>query len=399
MARFGRIVLLAALLLAAFMGVWPRLWAESGERAHYVHQAQAFLDGQLDIEAPFGDVATYNGRHYVIFPPFPALLITPLVAIFGEHTRMTVVSLLLTGLNVFVLRATLRRLEIERKLLNWLLAGFFLGTAYTTSLFQTYESWHFAHIVAVTCLLLAVYEALGKGRGWLVGLCCGLAFLSRHLCIYASVFLLVALWVRRREAGLANRLLHAAALCVAMGLCFGAYLWLNWARFGDPLETGYAYLPLEGFLAARVERYGMFHPAYVPFNLLHMFFQGFHIEFTSPRYLGVAGMDLFGTSITFASPFVFFAFLARWQRWLRPAAWLSIMLVIVHTAFYYNNGWAQTNAQRFTLDLWPVLIPLVALGAQRIKPHWWKAAIGYSIALNFVALFIVEVLKQATAKL
>lgn len=93
MTRFGRIVIGAALLLAAFAGVWPKLWAESGERSHYVHQARAFLHGRLDIPEPFGNVATYRGRHYVVFPPFPAVLITPLVAVFGSHTRTTIVSL------------------------------------------------------------------------------------------------------------------------------------------------------------------------------------------------------------------------------------------------------------------------------------------------------------------
>jgi hypothetical protein len=423
-------IIVAALVLAAGWNVWPRLWAPSGLHKHYLHQAHAFLQGRLDIEQPFGDVATYNGRYYVVFPPFPALLITPLVALFGPHTRTTLVSLVLTALNFFVLRGVLRRLGVERDLRRWLLAGFFLGTAYTTSMFQTYESWHFAHLVAVTCLLLAIYEVLGRGRGVLVGLCCGLAFLSRHLCVYAALFLAVALWQRRR-GGLAlaesrqnsatggrdahptrrdahpvlhawrgraalTEIAHGVGFLAALGLCGGVYLYLNWRRFGNPFDTGYAYIPLKEFLAERVADYGLFHSAYVPFNLAYLFLQGPHISFGGPAVLNVEGVDRFGTSITFASPFVFFALLARWNRPLLWGAWLSIVLPIVHMVFYYSNGATQTNAQRFTLDFLPILMLLVALGARRAAPTWWKVAIGYSVALNAVSLFLVDLLKRLT---
>ena len=399
MRRYGRMAILVALALAAGAGVWPKLWAPPGQHKHYLHQARAFCQGRLDIDEPFGDVATYNGRHYVVFPPFPALLITPLVAIFGVQTRTTVVSLALTALNVLVLHRALALLEVPRELRRWVLAAFFLGTAYTTSLFQTYETWHFAHIVAVTCLLLAVCEALGRGRAVLIGLFCGLAFLSRHLCLYAAPFLALAIWQRHPTATLARKLAHLTLLCLPLALCGGVYFGFNYLRFGDPLDTGYAHLQPEGFLAERVAQYGLFDLAYVPFNLTHMFLQGFHINFGPPRYLSVEGMDPLGTSVTFASPFLFLAVLARGRRaWLIPA-WLAIGLPIVHAALYYNNGFAQANAQRFTLDYLPILILLVARGAQRAAPRWWKPAMAYSIALNAVALIGVDLLRRITASL
>lgn len=399
MGRYGRILILAALALVAGVDVWPRLWAESGVHKHYLHQAQAFLRGRLDIDEAFGDVATYRGKHYVVFPPLPAVLITPLVAVFGEQTRTTVVSLALTALNVFVLRGILRRLEMEGELRRWLLAAFFLGTAYTTSHFQAYETWHFAHIVATSCLLLAIYEALGRGRAVLVGLCCGLAYLSRQLCIYSVVFLAVALWLKHKDKAGWAKLGQGVAFALPLGVCIGAYLLLNWLRFDDPFDAGYGYLPLTGPLAARVAKYGLFHPAYVPFNLTYLFLQGFHIDFTSPTLLDVKETDPWGTSLTFGSPFVFFALLARWQRPLVWAAWASILLPLLHGAFYFVNGFAQTNAQRYALDFLPILMLLAALGARRAGSVWWKAAIGYSIALNFVALFVVAWLKRLTAGL
>lgn len=39
------------------------------------------------------------------------------------------------------------------------------------------------------------------------------------------------------------------------------YLAINAARFGSPLDTGYAHIQLTGFLGARVARYGLFNLA------------------------------------------------------------------------------------------------------------------------------------------
>jgi hypothetical protein len=394
--RYGRLLIATALAFAAGAPIWPRLWAEPGEHKHYLYQARAFLQGRLDIDEAFGDVATWNGHHYVVFPPFPALLITPLVAVFGMHTRTTLVSLALTGLNLLLLRKIILHLPQGAHLMRWALAAFFLGTAYTTALFQAYESWYFAHLVAVTCLLGAICESLARGRGLIVGLLCGLAFLSRHLCILASIYLAAALWCAHKNRSTAAKIVNLVLFVLALGACVCAYLILNYLRFGSPWNTGYQYLPLEGFLAERVARYGLFHPAYLPANLVHLFLQGFHVKFAPPALLAVEGMDPLGTSLTFASPFVFFALRARWQKPLLLAAWTSILLSIGIACCYYNNGFAQNNAQRFTLDFLPVLMLLVVIGAARGPVNWWKAAVGYSIALNALALFAVPLLQKLT---
>ena len=57
------------------------------DNAHFVHLAESLLHGRLDLLAdkPPGDNdwAKYEGRWYVTFPPFPAVVIAPLVALLG----------------------------------------------------------------------------------------------------------------------------------------------------------------------------------------------------------------------------------------------------------------------------------------------------------------------------
>jgi hypothetical protein len=148
-------------------------------------------------------------------------------------------------------------------------------------------------------------------------------------------------------------------------------------------------------MQARVSKYGLFHPAYLLFNFIYMFLQGPHFQFTPPALLtvGYGEIDQFGTSITFASPFVFFAVKAKWQKGVLCAAWISIVVALIHAMCYYTNGWGQMNTQRFTMDFMPILILLVALGIQHVTPLLWKAAIAYAIILNVIFHFGLPILR------
>ncbi len=356
----------------------------------YVYQADAFLHGRLDIQPcssaddSLSDIVRVHGRCYVPFPPVPAIILLPVVAVLGaSRTNVVVVSILLTGLNLVVLRRIFRILDVRPSVAGWITCGFFLGTAYWLCVQASGSVWFFAEVVAVTAMLLAIHEALGKGRGALAGLFLAAACLSRQMTIYSSVFLGMLLLDKRRGSTAVRQLLSFVA---PLALCVSAYLWFNWVRFGDPFATGYSSILLKGFLKDRVDRYGLFHVAYVPFNFFYMFVQGVHLEFKPPTYLSVSGVDPFGTSLTFASPFVFAALWAKWSKQLLWSAWASILLAITHSMFYYNNGWVQQNAQRFSLDWLPIVIILVARGAERISPRLWKGAVAYSIGLNAAIL-------------
>jgi hypothetical protein len=53
--------------------------------------AAAFLKGRVWIDWPGGwiDALAYHGKHYVIEGPVPALLLVPVVAVFGVATNQT----------------------------------------------------------------------------------------------------------------------------------------------------------------------------------------------------------------------------------------------------------------------------------------------------------------------
>jgi len=378
--------LLILLVLGSLIGP---LASARGEHNLYVHQAQAFLHGHLDIPKYYHDVAVFQGRYYVPFPPFPALLILPVVVLVGvTRTNTVLISLLLSVPIGWLLKDILKRLAVGREEQKWMSAAFFAGTVYWSALRMSRGVWFLAHIVAVLCLFAALWLALQK-RAFFAGLCLGLAFLSRQLCIYFAPFLLFVIW-QGSTAPLKWRM--AVRFAVAVGLCMAAYLIFNWARFGNPFDTGYVYLRLHGFLKERFDRYGLFSLRYVPFNFYHLFVEGFHVGFEGPAQLAGWKLSPFGTSLLVASPFVLLAARAQWRRSLLISAWISIGLIVVQTLFYYNNGWVQYNGQRFSLDFMPVLMVLTALGAKR-SPAWsWKPLIIWAIGLNTLALVVLPLI-------
>src|SRR5512141_2845412 len=61
---------------------------------HFALLARAWLDGRLDLGGPppayagNTDFALHHGKWFVVFPPFPAALLLPLVAFAGDPARV-----------------------------------------------------------------------------------------------------------------------------------------------------------------------------------------------------------------------------------------------------------------------------------------------------------------------
>jgi len=379
------------LIVSILVGIAIHLGDQGGYNL-YTHQAKAFLHGNINIPDKLFDMAVFEDKFYVVFPPFPAVLLIPFVALFGINIKVIFVALLLTALNVYILKRILIKLDIPPPILNWSLLAFFLGTAYWSCV--SYSGWvyYFAHIVAVTCILLALNESFYRGRGYLIGLFLGLAFMSRQMSIYYMIFFMTLIYFNEDDKIRSKN--NMWQLLSVFGVFVLGYMVYNGIRFHSIMDTGYSYIPLDPpvtpFLKERVAQYGLFNIAYIPFNFIQMFIEGFHINFTSITYLKILSVSPFGTSLTAASPFIFYAFKANWKRNIIIAAWITIAMIIIHQLMYYNNGYVQTHGCRFSLDFMPLLILLAALGFKNVKDTVWKILISYSIVLNIIALVVID---------
>jgi len=148
---------------------------------HFVWQASAFLEGQAAIRYPVRETADNIGnaffqdvlpvpssdgvpRGLIPFPPLPAIVLLPFVALWGLKTDDQTIFTTLAAIDVAICWWMLGRLRIEpvARLATALFFAFGTVFWYTAQLATT---WYQAHIVAVGLALLAVGLALGADPG------------------------------------------------------------------------------------------------------------------------------------------------------------------------------------------------------------------------------------------
>lgn len=404
--------------LRAPLGVWafaalcyvitlgPRIVGPS-DNNHYVHLANSLLHGQLSVigDRPPGnnDWALYQGRWYVAFPPLPAIVIAPAVAIWGTATWDRLFWALLSGLGPAAVYWMLRRMREsgysarsvhEEFALTALLA---FGSAFYFTAVQG-TVWFAAHVVALPLTALFVGFSLGARQPWQAGLCLGLACLARPTTLLLAPVFLFEAWQAARpislSAWLAARandlltgettppppvdrrklarltLLFAAPVVVLLAL----NLWLNYARFDDPFEVGYRYLQIRWH--ARIEKWGLFNYHYLGRNLAVMLASLPWLSATAP-FIKVSGH---GLALWVTTPQVLSPLSPRRTSPLSTALYLSVAAVAVMDLCYQNSGWVQFG-YRFSLDYMAPLLALIAVTAGRFRWGFY-ALLAWAIAVN-----------------
>lgn len=331
--------------------------------------AEAVLNGRLWVErCPEIDCAVFGNRTYIIFPPFPALVALPFVAIFGFAAFKGFVFLGLGAgaLSLLVWSHILRSLGVEKADRLWLI----LALAFASPLYQvTLRAdgvWFFAQAIGFLMACLSLWAVICRHSLPLAAFFVALAFLCRQMSIFYPLFLL-ALVLRPEESLVASakRLWKPIALAAVPILAALVLVFVyNWARFGHPLDTGYSYIHnpgIESFIGRRMTDIGLFSRDYVIFNAIYLFLQGPHFEFSTPHLLKPIGFDKAGVALLISSPWLLLAFYSRLDRvFLAGAAVIATVAGI--TLFYHSNGADQINVQRYTLDWLPILLVLMMRG-------------------------------------
>ncbi len=363
-----------------------------GSNNAYLLLASSLLKGSLALPetgSSYMDMISYHNQHFLPYPPFPSLVLVPFVALFGAaHVNTVVVALAMTCLNFYLLYKIFLRIQLDQNYFSWLLAAFFFGTGYWYALFTTHHVYAFAHITSCSLQLLLLSELLGKRRWWLLGVYIGCSFLCRQFTVFYILFVLGYMLYLHKEKLEQVKWTAIVSLFTSVGFFIGIYLLYNYMRFANPLNPGYSYISYIGVLKERVSEYGVFNVRYLLFNLYSFFIKGFNIEFTGNGLLHIKDMDLWGTSIIAASPFVVLSLMAKWPRLLLTSAWSTIILILTGFLFYHNNGFNQVNCMRFSLDFLPLLFILIALGIKQIPDWLTKSMICYAIFLNLLSFLI-----------
>ncbi|MGA8384011.1 MAG: hypothetical protein WB687_01870 [Candidatus Cybelea sp.] len=340
---------------------------------NFVLLAQALLAGHAWIDWPgtYIDALPYNGHYFVIEGPLPALLLVPLVALFGARANQTGLAVVLAAVAIGAAWELGERFGVRRSSIAWICAFLLAGTDLLWCAMLG-DVWFTAHVSAVCFTLLALVELAGKRRGWLVAIFAACAFESRFSMIVALPVYAFLLATESPRDVQVRRLGSFCAMLVPVGILWVLY---NEARWGTLSDIGYS-------AWYHLDQVGMptgspFRLAYLP-NQLWSFFAQLPTLLPSfpwlrPEYSGVA--------LTWTSPALLLAFCARSPvRWVL-ALWVAAILVAIPNFLYYVNGFAQFG-MRHALDFEPFLVALMMLAVRERVPAWGKALIVYSIVVG-----------------
>lgn len=389
---------------------------------HYALMADAWLHGRQHlVGGPPGysgmnDFALFEGKWFISFPPFPAVLMLPLVWASGspENFRDGQFIVWLAGVGPAVLFLVLEKLrrtarsertEIENIRLALLFA---FGTVYFFTAVQG-TVWFAAHVVGVGLAALFVLFALDAERPALAGLILGCMFLTRPTTALVGVFfafeafrvaykeplpaegdLLDRAWtvVKGADRERLGRLVVAVGAPIALCLAFAS--WLNHARFHtwDPSAFGHEYLQV-GW-RTRIDRWGLFSFHYLPRNLSVMFaslpWKPLHGERVPVEILGMTFqvphyvISGHGLALWFTSPFYFWLLRPKKVSLVWGAALVAAVGPMAMNLLYQNSGWFQFG-YRFSNDYAVFLFVLLAIGAGRLGKRFWLCA-AWAVAIN-----------------
>jgi len=368
-----------AVVVALYLAITPQT---SAAYRHFVYMADAFLAGRVHLQGVpdyYHDVIAFEGRTYAPFPPLPALILMPAVAVAGERTDQGRIGQVLTALAAAVFVAGLRRWSIPRPVRLFCAAALAFGSVlWPAAAIGT--SWFFAQEVVVLATAVLVWEMGGAARPAVLGAALAAAWLTRLTLLPAVPVLAAWVWVRHRRAGA----LAGYAAVTALGLL--GYMLYNVARFGDPLQTGYRLLSLAAVNAQTLAAAGFFNTRYVPEHLYAMLLRAPELIAQAP-YLRPSP---WGMALLFTSPVALrLAFPAQRPPWLWWGALsLSIALPML---FFFSVGWVQFG-YRYSLDWWVFVLVLLAfaLGERPRAADYLLLAL--SVGMNGLGVYWVRVL-------
>lgn len=349
----------------------------------YLLQAQAWLRGEtaLDRNYEYLELAVYEGKYYVSFPPVPAIPMLIYTLIWGNDVPGGLFQKIYTGCACLaVLFEIRRRKQLPwRECIPWALMLCLASALLPISLVG--GVWYEAQILAFLFSVCAI-SAIGRGRLCIACICYALAVGSRPFAVLLGpVLLMMYLQDARNVRMPAQRALRRLLPGICAGLCIAAaYAVYNYARFGNPFEFGHNYLP-----EFTRSEHGQLSLHYIGQNWKTLFF-GPVFHWKDNQII----LCQFGFSMFISCPILICACIWRAQdlyhrrmtavQWTITAMSLSnVLLLLMHRTL----GGHQFGA-RYALELIPFcLCDYLSNPDRRQMTRWEAALLFFGLILNF----------------
>lgn len=389
--KWSRSLTIFALVLLVYALRAGTLLLSPSVAPYFLNLADAFLHGKVNIENPpsWGyDLIRYSDRWYVAQQPLPALLLMPVVGVLGiDQVSDAVVSVICGAISVVladnILRITVPDLSIVQR--NWLILFLAFGTAHF-SLSVLGTVWFLGQIVTIIFVWLLIWAAW-RNRPFLIGIASGLILLGRPSIVPGAMLLSFGVWhLCHPHAAWGYRLRFASRVLIPFSVALGFLGWYNAIRFGNPFNTGYAYIQEAPDIKARFLQYGNFSPAFLPQNLYIAFFK---LPLIHAHCLAqscpIFEPHPLGMGFIWTSPVLLYSIFAlrkkgqeRKQSMVLAA---SAGLALLPSLLYHNPGSAQFG-YRFLLDGLPFWMIFVARGVKNQPQSVLAVLVIYCVVVN-----------------
>lgn len=362
-------------------------YSSRGEAAHlnyFVPLADAFLHGRtylLENPSWLNELIDVGGRYYVVYPPMPAILLMPFVAIFGNSFYQPYGSILFAAISVSLCYLVIKKL-FDKKTAIWISILYAFGTMQWFHA-EVGSAWYLAHIVALLFLWLAIVQTVIFKNFFLAGLFIGAAYLSRLPTVLGFLFILVYLHERffsNKAPYLRIKNLTILGLSLLPAILFNAFY--NYIRYGVVYDISYFMLPV---FDEPWYKYGLFNIRYLPTHLGEIFFSLPKISTEFPYIIP----SLRVMALWFVTPAFLLIPFAKFKSKIVLASLVSIFAIGLVVLTHGSNGFSQFGF-RFALDFHPFLLILVASAIYR-KINWAIITlIILSILINFWGVVMIS---------
>lgn len=383
------VVVLIVLFIAAFVIYYFTGEGHATFYNYYVRLSDAFLHGRLyvlDNPSWLNELIPNpsGAGFYVVYPPLPAFLMTPLVAIWGLELNQTLFGLIFAASTVPLAYLVSRDILVKTKQIPaskstyvWfaVLFGFSTLFWYLASIGSV---WLIAQVIATFFMLLALYETFNKNRPLIIGLLIGASYWCRLPTILGVFFFACLAITQQQDLGLKNKLKSAlpylAKLAVGVGIFVIFNFAYNYIRFGTVFDVGYWMIP--GVLNEPWFRYGHFSLLYITDNL-QPFLLGLPILTSVAPYIQ---FPMAGIAVWVTTPAFIFALKSKIKD---PVTWWSWLAIICIAAVIFTNaatGWGF--GYRYAMDFYPFLFLLTVRGMGSNLKWYHKLLIIIGVIVN-----------------
>lgn len=369
-------------------GVYP--WSHTSYNS-YTLQAKAWLEGRLDLGQNYEylELAIFNGKYYVSFPPFPSYIFFVLGLIFQSFNFDGFVALLSTLVGAWYVLRLLHAMKKNNPVFWTLFLMIAQNLVFVSS---NGWVWFIAQNLSFTLSIMAIYYAY-KGAGgfsfffWACSVGC------RPFQVIYFPFLVYLVFKQYKKEnpsatffGMAKSKYYWA---IPTFLVAFSYMVLNYARFGSITEFGHNYLP--EFVNAEN---GQFHISYIFQNWVNLFRLYTHGANGEIEYCKFNGMALFVPMPIYIS-YVWYLLYYKWKRSLKdyPLLWIHMATMLVHILLTLSHktlgGWQFGN--RYFIDLLPYVF-FVFLYATKDEndplEQWQLPLFIFGIVVNVVGAIV-----------